>query len=98
MKLVWTARSRADRRAIYAYIEAENPRAAITVDERIRNAVHRLTDFPNSGRVGRVEGTREVVVKGAPYILAYRIEGNIVRILRVIHAARLWPEEMPDDE
>ena len=95
MKLVWSARSREDRRAIYAYIEADDPRAAVTVDERIVAATRRLIDYPESGRPGRAEGTRELVVRGAPYVLPYRIDGDIVRILRVIHAARLWPDDMP---
>lgn len=97
MKLVWSARSLGDRREIYTYIERENPRAAIAVDERISAAAQRLIDFPESGRPGRVEGTRELIVPRAPYILPYRIVGKTVRILRVIHAARLWPDEIPDE-
>ena len=45
MKLVWSALSRADRREIYAFIEADDPRAAILVDERIAAATRRLIDF-----------------------------------------------------
>ncbi|MES2046124.1 MAG: type II toxin-antitoxin system RelE/ParE family toxin [Pseudomonadota bacterium] len=98
MKLVWSALSRADRREIYAFIEADDPRAAILVDERIEAATRRLIDFPDSGRVGRVEGTRELVVGRTPYILPYVVVGNEVRILRVIHGARVWPEDFSDDE
>jgi len=98
VKLVWSALSRADRREIYDFIEADDPRAAILVDERIAAATRRLIDFPDSGRVGRVEGTRELVVGRTPYILPYVVAGNEVRILRVIHGARLWPEDFRDDE
>ncbi|MDB5709614.1 MAG: type toxin-antitoxin system mRNA interferase toxin, RelE/StbE family [Sphingomonas bacterium] len=98
MKLVWSALSRADRREIYAYIEADNPRAAIAVDKRIEAVAWRLIDFPESGRIGRVEGTRELVVGRTPYILPYVIADDVVRILRVIHGARLWPENFTDDE
>jgi toxin ParE1/3/4 len=97
VKLVWSERAREDRRAIYIYIEVDDPRAAVGVDERIRTAARRLIDFPNSGRLGRVEGTRELIVRGVPYILPYRVEGDSVRILRIIHAARLWPEDFPDE-
>jgi len=88
----------ADRDEIFDYIEADNPHAALTVDERIEAATLRLVDYPESGRPGRVAGTRELVVRGAPYVLPYRIDGDAVRILRVIHAARQWPEEIPDEE
>ena|ERR1700693_4585939 len=34
-----------------------------------------------SGRQGRIEGTRELVIGRTPYIVAYRITGNVVQIL-----------------
>jgi len=98
VKLVWSALSRADRREIYAFIEADDPRAAVLVDERIAAATRRLIDFPDSGRFGRVEGTRELVVGRTHYILPYVVAGNEVRILRVIHGARLSPENFAGDE
>lgn len=97
MKLLWSQRALEDRRAIYEYIEADDPRTAVKVDGRIAHAVLRLQDFPESGRVGRVEDTRELVIARTSYIAPYRITGNIVRILRVIHSARIWPDEIPDD-
>jgi addiction module RelE/StbE family toxin len=48
------------------------------------------------GRSGRIEGTRELVISRTPYIAAYRILGSTVQILRVLHGAQLWPEEMPE--
>jgi toxin ParE1/3/4 len=45
-----------------------------------------------------VEDTRELVIARTPYIAPYRIEGEVVRILRVIHGARIWPDEIPDDD
>jgi toxin ParE1/3/4 len=36
MRLEWTLFAQADRDAIFDYIEADSPQAAITVDERIR--------------------------------------------------------------
>lgn len=97
MKLVWSPHALADRREIFSYIEADDPRAAITVDERIQKAVRRLVDFPESGRIGRVEGTRELVVPRTAYVASYQIGDGFVRILRVIHSARIWPDQMPID-
>jgi toxin ParE1/3/4 len=39
------------------------------------------------GRVGRVAGTRELVIRGTPFVIADRIEGNDVSILALMHAA-----------
>lgn len=97
MKLVWTQWALEDRRAIFDYIEADDPHAAVMVDERIAAATGRLIDFPHSGRPGRVEDTRELVITRTPYIAPYRVEGDVVRILRVIHGARIWPDIIPDE-
>lgn len=95
MRLVWAQYALEDRRELYDHIEADDPRAAALVDTRIAEAVTRLIDFPESGRQGRVEGTRELVVSRTPCIVAYRIIGETVRILRVLHGAQLWPDELP---
>ncbi|PJI45585.1 MAG: type II toxin-antitoxin system mRNA interferase toxin, RelE/StbE family [Rhizobium sp.] len=97
MKLVWSAHALADRNLIFDYIEAENPSAAIAVDERIASAVAQLRDFPDSGRKGRVEGTRELVIAGTPYIAVYLVSSDRVRILRVLHGAQRWPDDLSDD-
>jgi toxin ParE1/3/4 len=98
VKLVWSQLALEDRRAIFDYIEIDDPRAAVMVDERISAATRHLIDFPNSGRPGRLQDTRELVIARTPYVAPYRIEGEIIRILRVIHGARLWPDEIPDDD
>ncbi len=96
MKLVWSAFALADRDGIFTHIEADNPRAAIAVDDRIATAARGLVDFPESGRPGRVAGTRELVITGTPYIAAYAATANTIRILRVLHGAQRWPDELPD--
>lgn len=87
MKLVWSPYARSDRDAIFSYIEADNPRAAVHVDEQIVVAVRRLIEFPESGR----PGTRELVIPRTPYIAAYSVIPEMVRILRVLHGAQIWP-------
>jgi toxin ParE1/3/4 len=90
MRLVWAPLALADRDEIFSYIEADNPKAAAEIDERIASVVHRLLRFPESGRPGRVAGTRELVVPRTPYIPA----AEKVRILRILHGARMWPDDM----
>ena len=97
MKLVWSQRSATDRLAIFVWIAEDDPQAAATVDERIETAAQRLIDFPESGRPGRIEGTRELVIARTSYIAPYQIIGDTVRILRVIHSARMWPNDIPLD-
>ncbi len=97
MRIEWSIFAQRDREAIFDYIEAGSPQAAIAVDDRIRAQVEGLSRFPECGRAGRVEGTRELVVLRTPYIAAYRIVGGTVRILRVLHGAQQWPESMSEE-
>ena len=91
MNLLWSQYAVSDRADIYDYIEADNPRAAILVDDRIRTAIEMLRQFPEAGRPGRVPGTRELIIQRTPYLVAYKIDGDTIRILRVIHGAQIWP-------
>lgn len=97
MRLEWSVWAQADRNAIFDYIQAINPRAAVAVDKRISDRVNLLGRRPRSGRPRRVEDTRELVVARTPYIVAYRIIGDTVRILRVLHSSRRWPDDLPDE-
>lgn len=86
MRLVWTRPAREDRKAIREYIAVDNPSAAIALDELFSEKATRLVDHPGLGRLGRVAGTRELVAH-QNYILIYDTDGDLVRILRVLHAA-----------
>ena len=90
MKLVWTRPAREDRKAIREYIAIDNPSAALDIDELLSEKAARLMDHPSLGRPGRLQGTREFVAH-RNYILIYDVAGDLVRILRVLHAARQWP-------
>ena len=90
MKLVWTRPAREDRKAIREYIAADNPSAALDLDELLSEKAARLLDHPGLGRPGRLEGTHELVAHRS-YILIYDVAGDLVRVLRVLHAARQWP-------
>ncbi len=92
MKIAWTARAVRDLEAVRDYIAQDSPRAAQGVAAAILASVERLVDFPASGRPGRLPHTRELVVPGTPFVIAYRVEAGAVEILAVIHGARRWPE------
>jgi toxin ParE1/3/4 len=91
LKLVWSRQAIEDRRAIFRYIEQRDPRAAVRISLRIGEACSRLPQFPKIGRNGRVEGTRELVITGTPYIAPYVVGAGEIRILRVLHSSRQWP-------
>ena len=92
MTLVWTRLAAADRREIREYIAQDTPAAALALDELFSEKASRLTDHSNLGLRGRVAGTRELVVH-QNYILIYDVVGDLLRVLRVLHAARQWPPQ-----
>lgn len=94
MIVVWTARALDDLQGARTYIEDRNPGAARKTVLRIVEAVASLGDVPGRGRPGRLAGTRELVIPGLPYVVAYRVADGKVEILRVVHSARLSPREM----
>ena len=92
MRPRWSAGAIADLVEIRRYIGEDNPTAAREVADRIKRAVKFLGDQPQLGRSGRTAGTRELVVSGTPYIVAYAVFGEDVEILAVMHGRQKWPE------
>ena len=92
MRLVRSGRYSSNLDMIVDFIKAENPGAALAMFDTIELQIAKLADHPNIGRVGRVEGTRELVITRTPYIVGYRIVGDTVEILTVLHGARQWPD------
>jgi toxin ParE1/3/4 len=92
MEIIWREVALDSLERARAYIAQDNPAAAVQVHERILNAVRNLAAMPNMGRPGRVEDTRELVVSGTPYIVAYTLLSNQVAILAVQHGAQEWPD------
>ena len=80
---------------IHERIAADNPNAAGRMIERIRAAVARLAASPALGRPGRVAGTRELAIPGTPYIVPYRVKGEVVQIITILHGAQRWPDDLP---
>jgi toxin ParE1/3/4 len=91
VRIVWNQRARNDLTRLREYIAETDPDRADLVAERILRSVATLEMFPQRGRVGREEGTRELIVPRTPYIVAYWITGDVLEILRVLHGTRRWP-------
>ena len=74
------------------YIASDNPLAARAVVLQIRDAIALLAENPGMGRPGRIVGTRELIVNKTRYLVPYRVRGNSVEILRIVHTARKLPK------
>ena len=82
--------ARADIGAIDRYITDDSPGAAKRVVLELIERMEGLADAPHLGRPGRWPNTRELIVP--PYVIPYRIRGEVIQVLRVVHGAREWPD------
>lgn len=90
LKLNWTDEAAEDLERIVNYISDFDRDAAARLRQRLGTCAERLTEYPYLYTRGRVSGTREALAH-PNYILVYRVGGDTVRILSVIHARQQYP-------
>ncbi len=79
---------------IFEFLYPRNPQAAHALIDRIEHAMMGLAEHPALGRPGRTAKTRELVVTGTPFLVAYRIDAgqDEVHVIAIWHGARGWPD------
>jgi len=92
MRIVWTAPALHDLAASRAPIATDKPPAADRQIARVLAAVGGLLRYPELGRPGRRPATRELVVGRTAYLVACRVRGDTIEILRVLHGRQRWPD------
>jgi len=92
MKIYWLHKALHDLDSEADYIAAKNPQAAQRIVMRIAQAIGKLQYNYELGRVGRITGTRELIVAKTRYIIPYRIRDNRIEILRIFHTSRKLPQ------
>ena len=90
----WTIRALRRLDQIGAFIEKDNPYAAARVVARIVSAADNLAEQPAMGRIGRIRGTRELVLTDIPYLIPYRVVGREIEVITVMHASQKWPRQL----
>lgn len=91
MLIEWSVPALGDLEDLVSYLRQDDEATATAIVNRVFAAAEMLTSFPRAGREGRVKGTRELLVKRAPYVLVYMIETDRLVILRALHERRDWP-------
>lgn len=91
MRIRWTPKASAQLEAIHDYLADKSREAAEMLIERIDSAINVLELYPEIGRPGRIQETRELIVTNTPYIVFYRIRHENIHILAIIHGAQKLP-------
>jgi toxin ParE1/3/4 len=85
MVIRWSETAANDLEDIYDFIARDNPQAAAATVDRLIDVVERLENFPQMGRSAEF-GTREIVIP--PFVVVYRIIGEVINIEAVFHGSR----------
>ena len=91
MEVRWSLNAADDLERIVRFIQQDDPEAARRVARTIYERATGLQTFPNRGRPGRVDDTRELALPPLPFIIVYRVLPGAVEIARIIHGAQRWP-------
>ena len=91
MQVRWTPAAADDLENIANYLFEKTPGNAARLIRYIYGAPAVLKNFPNRGRAGKKEGTRELLMPSLPYVIVYQVRANIVHIVRILHSSQQWP-------
>jgi len=91
MRVRWTRAAIADLDNIGSYLTDNSPSTTESTLLKLYDAAQSLKRFPNRGRIGRMAGTRELVIAPLSFVMVYLVAGEIVHIVRVLHGAQNWP-------
>lgn len=88
-RLVWSGAARADIDGIFDYFAGTDPRVGLLLVDRIEAAAESLTRH-DTGRPGRITGTREKSVLKTRHILVYEVHPDAIIVFRVVHTSQDW--------
>ena len=88
----WLPKAQENFEAELKRIAEEDEAVAKRIATVVKSRTETLEQFPESGRPGRVSGTRELVIAEFPYILPYRVRSGVVEILRFFHTSQKPPK------
>lgn len=97
MIVEWTKNAISDLASIYETIEADSPRYATAVVDRITRRTKQISDFPMSGQMVpeyQNQEIREIIEYS--YRILYAVEESAIYILVLIHGAKPLPDTPPE--
>jgi addiction module RelE/StbE family toxin len=91
MRVRWTPAAAADLENINNYLKERYPRYRPLTIRKLYASIRSLKESPHRGRLGREDGTRELLFPPLPYIAVYRVKQQIIEVLRIYHIAQDRP-------
>ncbi len=91
--IVWEEESLNDREKIFEFIFDFNPSAAEKTDLIIEAKVENLLEQPLIGVQRDLCRGRLLIIPEVSMIVSYWIDGEVIRIMRVLHQKQKFPPE-----
>jgi len=96
-RVLWHRLAEEDLNEVYLWLGAESPATAERLVEAVERAVALLFENPGAGHQRELDspaarGVRFWPTEGFPaYLIAYRVSGRDLEIVRFLHGARDFP-------
>ncbi|WP_394253131.1 type II toxin-antitoxin system RelE/ParE family toxin [Vibrio profundi] len=91
--ILWEEESLNDREKIFEFLYDFNPEAADKTDEIIEAKVENLLGQPHMGVQRDGIRGRLLIIPEISMIVSYWVEGDIIRIMRVLHQKQKFPAD-----
>jgi plasmid stabilization system protein ParE len=88
MLIRWTRAAAADLQHISDYLKEHHPRYRQPTMRKLYADIRSLKQRPHRGRIGREDGTRELLFPPTPYVAVFRVREQTIEVLRIYHAAQ----------
>ena len=88
MKVIWRKAALRDLDGIWRHIASDNQLAATRNEQRIRERVNSLADFPHAAPKNECGPGFRLVISRTRYIVIYRVESGNIYVDAVFHGAR----------
>jgi len=91
MRIRWTPNAAEDLESIYLYLCEHRPAWAQSTIRSLYDAARSLRTMSDRGRIGKISGTRELVLDRMPYLVVYRVNGQVVELIHINHTSQDRP-------
>ena len=91
--ILWEEESLNDREKIFEFLFDFNPSAAEKTDQIIETKVENLLEHPQMGVKRDIFRGRALIIPEVSMIVSYWVDGETIRIMRVLHQKQNFPPE-----
>ena len=91
--IFWEEESLNDREKIFEFLFDFNPNAAEKTDQIIETKVENLLEHPLMGVERDIFRGRVLIIPEVSMIVSYWVDGETIRIMRVLHQKQNFPPE-----